>query len=164
MSIDNILQSLTKLDMLHKSLLEVAYKKTEAIKTGDMDSLNQLLKDEQAHVAGISQLEQQRQSEVTDYLRAKGIAPTDNPTVALVLENTNTDEEKAQLTKARNNLLLTLETLKNQNDLNQKLTFQSLQFVNMTLDMLRPKPDQINYSKTEVKGPSKDKNYFDSQA
>lgn len=164
MSIDNILQSLTKLDMLHKSLLEVAYKKTEAIKIGDMDSLNQLLKDEQAHVAGISQLEQQRRIEVTDYLRAKGIAPTDNPTVALVLENTNTDEEKAQLTKARNTLLLTLETLKNQNDLNQKLTFQSLQFVNMTLDMLRPKPDQMNYSKTEVKGPSKDKTYFDSQA
>ena len=164
MSIDNILQSLTKLDMLHKSLLDIAYRKTEAIKTGDMDSLNQLLKDEQAHVAGISQLEQQRQLEVTDYLRAKGIAPTDNPTVALVLENTNTDEEKAQLTKARNNLLLTLETLKNQNDLNQKLTFQSLQFVNMTLDMLRPKPDQINYSQSEVKGPSKDKVYFDSQA
>lgn len=163
MSIDNILQSLNKLDMLHKSLLDIAYKKTEAIKTGDMDSLNQLLKDEQVHVAGISQLEQQRQLEVTDYLRAKGIAPTDNPTVAHVLENTNTDEEKAQLTKVRNHLLLTLETLKNQNDLNQKLTFQSLQFVNMTLDMLRPKPDQINYSKTEVNGPSKDKTYFDSQ-
>lgn len=164
MSIDNILQSLTKLDMLHKSLLEVAYKKTEAIKTGDMDSLNQLLKDEQAHVAGISQLEQQRLLEVTDYLRAKGIAPSDNPTVALVLENTNTDEEKAQLTKARNNLLLTLETLKNQNDLNQKLTMQSLQFVNLTLDALRPKPDQINYSRSEVQSPSKDKAYFDSQA
>lgn len=164
MSIDNILQSLTKLDMLHKSLLEVAYKKTEAIKTGDMDSLNQLLKDEQAHVAGISQLEQQRQTEVTDYLRAKGIAPTDNPTVALVLENTNTEEEKAQLTKARNNLLLTLETLKQQNDLNQKLTMQSLQFVNLTLDALRPKPDQINYSRSEVQSPSKDKTYFDSQA
>lgn len=164
MSIVNILQSLSKLDMLHKSLLEVAYKKTEAIKTGDMDSLNQLLKDEQAHVAGISQLEQQRQLEVTDYLRAKGIAPTDNPTVALVLENTNTDEEKAQLTKARNNLLLTLETLKNQNDLNQKLTMQSLQFVNLTLDALRPKPDQINYSRSEVQSPLKDKTYFDSQA
>lgn len=164
MSIENILQSLNKLDMLHKSLLEVAYKKTEAIKTGDMDSLNQLLKDEQAHVAGISQLEQQRQLEVTDYLRAKGIAPTDNPTVALVLENTNTDEEKAQLTKARNNLLLTIESLKNQNDLNQKLTMQSLQFVNLTLDALRPKPDQINYSKSEVQAPSKGKAYFDSQA
>ncbi|WP_342600354.1 flagellar protein FlgN [Psychrobacillus sp. FSL H8-0483] len=164
MSIEKILQALDKLDMLHKSLLEVAYKKTEAIKTGDMDSLDQLLKDEQAHVAGISQLELQRQQEVTDYLRAKGIAPTDNPTVAHVLENTNTDEEKTLLGAARKNLLLTIETLKYQNDLNQKLTLQSLQFVNLTLDMLRPKPDQINYSKNEVKGPSKEKTYFDSQA
>lgn len=164
MSIEKILHSLTKLEMLHKSLLEIAYKKTEAIKTGDMDSLNQLLKDEQAHVAGISQLEQQRQIEVTDYLRAKGIAPTDNPTVALVLEYTNSTEEKEQLGEARNKLLLTLETLKHQNDLNQKLTLQSLQFVNLTLDALRPKPDQINYSKTEVNSPSKDKTYFDSQA
>ncbi|MFF2752158.1 flagellar protein FlgN [Psychrobacillus sp. NPDC058041] len=164
MSIEKILQALTKLEMLHKSLLEIAYKKTEAIKTGDMDSLNQLLKDEQAHVAGISQLEQQRQLEVTDYLRAKGIAPTDNPTVALVIDAAETLEDKELLKEARNKLLLTLETLKHQNDLNQKLTFQSLQFVNMTLDMLRPKPDQINYSKTEVKGPSKDKTYFDSQA
>lgn len=164
MSIEKILQSLNKLDMLHKSLLEIAYKKTEVIKTGDMDSLNQLLKDEQAHVAGISQLEQQRQTEVTDYLRAKGIAPTDNPTVALVLENTNTNEEKEQLGVARNKLLLTLETLKNQNDLNQKLTLQSLQFVNLTLDSIRPKPDQINYSKSEVQAPSTNKNYFDSQA
>lgn len=164
MSIEKILQSLTRLDMLHKSLLEIAYKKTEVIKTGDMDSLNQLLKDEQAHVAGISQLEQQRQTEVTDYLRAKGIAPTDNPTVALVLENTNTTEEKEQLGAARNKLLLTLETLKHQNNLNQKLTLQSLQFVNLTLDTLRPKPDQINYSKSEVQAPSTNKNYFDSQA
>ncbi|MEI4769590.1 flagellar protein FlgN [Psychrobacillus sp. FJAT-51614] len=164
MSIEKILHALKKLEMLHKSLLEIAYKKTEAIKTGDMDSLNQLLKDEQAHVAGISQLEQQRQLEVTDYLRAKGIAPIDNPTVAHVLENTNTNEEKEQLGAARNKLLLTLETLKHQNDLNQKLTLQSLQFVNLTLDMLRPKPDQINYSKSEVRSPSKDKTYFDSQA
>ena len=164
MSIEKILQALTKLDMLHKSLLEIAYKKTEAIKIGDMDSLNQLLKDEQAHVAGISQLEQQRQLEVTDYLRAKGIAPVDNPTVAHVLENTNTVEEKELLGAVRNKLLLTLETLKHQNELNQKLTLQSLQFVNLTLDILRPKPDQINYSKSEVHSPSKDKAYFDSQA
>ena len=164
MSIENILHSLTNLNMLHKSLLEIAYKKTEAIKTGDMDSLNKLLKDEQAHVAGISQLEQQRQLGVTDYLRAKGIAPIDNPTVAHVLENTNTEKEKEQLSAARNQLLLTQGTHKDQNDLNQKLTFQSLQFVNITLDMLRPKPDQINYSKNVVKGPSKDKTYFDSQA
>lgn len=164
MSVENILQALEKLQHLHKSLLELAYKKTEMIKNGDTDSLDQLLKDEQAHVAAISQLEQQRQSVVTDYLKAKGFAPVDNPTVAHVMENADTTEEREQLSAARNKLLLTVETLKHQNDLNQQLTFQSLQFVNLTLDMLKPKPDQINYSRSEIQGPSKDKTYFDSKA
>lgn len=164
MSVEKILQALEKLEHLHKSLLELAYKKTEIIKTGDTDSLDQLLKDEQAHVAAISQLEQQRQAVVTDYLRAKGIAPADHPTVAHVVDASDTMEEKELLKAARNKLLLVLETLKHQNDLNQKLTFQSLQLVHMTLDMLRPKPDQINYAKSEARGPSKDETYFDSQA
>lgn len=60
-------------------------------------------------------------------------------------------------------MLLVIETLKHQNDLNQKMIFQSLQFVNMTLDMLRPQPDQINYSQTQVRGSSLKTN-FDSQA
>ena len=166
MSIEKIIQKLDNLEKLHKSLLELAYKKTEFIKTGDMDSLGQLLKDEQAHVAAISQLEQQRQVVVTDYLRAKGIAPSDTPTVLEVMEAAESPSDQEQLKLTRNLLLLTVDQLKFQNDLNQKLTYQSLQFVNFTLDMFKPRPDQINYSRTEAIGDkvSKDKTYFDSQA
>lgn len=166
MSIETIIQTLDNLEKLHKSLLELAYKKTEFIKTGDMDSLDQLLKDEQAHVAAISQLEQQRQAVVTDYLRAKGIAPSDTPTVMEVVEAAESSTDQEQLKLSRNRLLLTVDQLKFQNDLNQKLTYQSLQFVNFTLDMFKPRPDQINYSRTEAIGDkvSKDKTYFDSQA
>ncbi|WP_394188503.1 flagellar protein FlgN [Paenisporosarcina quisquiliarum] len=166
MSIQTIIQTLDNLEKLHKSLLELAYKKTEFIKTGDMDSLDQLLKDEQAHVAAISQLELQRQTVVTDYLRAKGIAPSDTPTVMEVMEAAESPSDQEQLKISRNRLLLTVDQLKFQNDLNQKLTYQSLQFVNLTLDMLKPHPEQINYSRTEAKGDNvnKDKIYFDSQA
>jgi flagellar biosynthesis/type III secretory pathway chaperone len=166
MSIVPIIQTLDNLEKLHRSLLDLAYKKTEFVKTGDMDSLDQLLKDEQAHVAAISQLEQQRQLVVTDYLRAKGIAPSDNPTVVQVMEAAESPTDQEQLKTARNRLLLTVNQLKYQNDLNQKLTYQSLQYVNLTLDMLKPRPDQINYSRTDAKGVKsvKDKTYFDSQA
>lgn len=166
MSIDLIIQALDNLEKIHKSLLELAYKKTEFVKTGNMDSLDQLLKDEQAHIAAITQLEQQRQVVVTDYLRAKGIAPSDNPTVVQVMEAAESPTDQEQLKIARNRLLLTVDQLKFQNDLNQKLTYQSLQYVNLTLDMLKPRPDQINYSRTEAKGEksAKDKTYFDSQA
>lgn len=163
MSIEIILSKMDKLEKMHKSLLELAYKKTEFTTTGDMDGLDQLLKDEQSHVAAISQLEQQRQQAVTDYLRAKGIAPAEHATVAQVMEAADTPIEQFKLDEARKKLLLVIETLKHQNDLNQKMIFQSLQFVNMTLDMLRPQPDQINYSQTQVRG-SSIKTNFDSQA
>lgn len=166
MSIELIIQTLDNLEKLHKSLLELAYKKTEFIKTGDMDRLDQLLKDEQAHIAAISQLEQQRQVVVTDYLRAKGIAPSDTPTVMEVMEAAESPTDQEQLKQSRNRLLLTVDQLKFQNDLNQKLTYQSLQFVNLTLDMLKPRPEQMNYSRTESKSANvtKEKTYFDSQA
>lgn len=163
MSIEMILSIMDKLEKMHKSLLELAYHKTELIKTGDMDRFDQLLKDEQSHVAAITQLEQQRQQAVTDYLKAKGIALAEHVTVAQVMEVADTPTEQYQLVEASKKLLLVIETLKHQNDLNQKMIFQSLQFVNMTLDLLRPQPEQINYSQTEVRG-STLKTSFDSQA
>ncbi|HBJ01524.1 MAG TPA: flagellar protein FlgN, partial [Lysinibacillus sp.] len=60
MSVEAINSTLTMLERMHKSLLELALKKTEIIKAGDIEALDQLLKDEQAHVAAIEKLEQQR--------------------------------------------------------------------------------------------------------
>jgi len=40
-----------------------------------------------------------------------------------------------------------------QNDLNQKLVMNSLQFINITLDAMRPqRTEQFNYSGAEVRG------------
>ncbi|MGY4794051.1 flagellar protein FlgN [Lysinibacillus fusiformis] len=166
MSIEVIFSTLTKLERMHKSLLELAFKKTEIIKVGDIQALDQMLKDEQAHVAAIDKLEQQRQIQVTEYLGAKGFAPTDKMTVADVIEAAEQESEKETLSVVRNRLLLVIDNLRKQNDLNQKLVFQSLQFVNLTLDALRPRPEQFNYSGNEVRGTNTvtKKSYFDSQA
>lgn len=166
MSVEIIYATLEKLERMHKSLLELSFKKTELIKTNNMEALDQMLKDEQAHVAAIDKLEQQRQLQVTEYLGAKGFAPTDKMTVADVIKVADNDTDKKKLEKVRNRLLLIIDDLRKQNDLNQKLVFQSLQFVNLTLDMLRPQPDQINYSGNEVRGTNTigKKTYFDSQA
>jgi len=167
MSIEKIVSVLMKLEKMHRSLLELAYKKTELVKIGNMEELNQMLKDEQAHIAAIEQLEQQRQNLVTEYLREKGIAHSDSPTVADVIEVAKKPEEKEKLEAIRNQLILVIDDLRKQNDLNQKLVFQSLQFVNITLDLLRPRPEQINYSGNEVRGTQQitnKKTYFDSQA
>lgn len=166
MSVEAICTTLTMLERMHKSLLELAYKKTEIIKTGDIEALNQMLKDEQAHVAAIDQLEQQRQMQVAKYLGAKGLAHSDKIAVADVIEATENEAEKETLTVIRKRLLLIIDDLRKQNDINQKLVFQSLQFVSLTLDTLRPRPEQINYSGKEVRGTNTvaKKSYFDSQA
>jgi len=166
MSVETICSTLTKLERMHKSLLELAIKKTEIITAGDIEALDQMLKDEQAHVAAIDKLEQQRQKQVTDYLGAKGFASIDKATVANVIEVAGQQTEKDMLSAVRNRLLQIINDLKKQNDLNQKLVFQSLQFVNFTLDALQPRPEQINYSGNEVRGTNTvaKKSYFDSQA
>lgn len=167
MSVQPIIAVLERLEKMHKSLLELSFKKTELVKKGDMEELDNMLKNEQSHVAAIETLEQQRQQFVLEYLNAKGIAPADTPTVAEVIEAAaDSDEERNQLEAVRKRLMLVIDDLRKQNELNQKLVFQSLQFVNMTLDLLRPRPEQINYSGKELQGQNvvQKKTFFDSQA
>lgn len=153
MSLVNIVAVLEKLEKMHKSLLEFAIAKTEYIINGDMENLDQIIKNEQAHIAAINTLEQQRQTMVTDYLRAKGIALTDLPTVADLIEAAKAFEPTEALADVRQRLVELLGKLKVQNDLNQKMVFNSLQFVNITLDAIRPqRQEQFNYSGAEVRG------------
>nr|WP_106783718.1 flagellar protein FlgN [Lysinibacillus timonensis] len=166
MSVQPIIEILEKLEKVHHSLLELALKKTEVVKIGNMDELNQILKNEQSHVAAIETLEKQRQLLVTDYLKSKGIDFADTPTVADVIEAANSENERKQLEQIRHRVVQAVNELKKQNELNQKLVYQSLQFVNMSLDMLRPRPEQINYSGKEAQGQNvvEKKSFFDSQA
>ena len=165
MSTTTILATLGSLEKLHKSLLKLAYDKTALIKNGDMEALDQLIKDEQAHLAAISQMDVKRQVDVAEYLTNQGRSVPQNPTVADIIQAAP-EAEKNTLEEARDRLLHAIHDLKWQNDLNQKLTYQSLQFVNLSLDMVRPRPESVNYSKTEIKGQaqSKEQTTFDSQA
>lgn len=151
MSITTILATLDNLEKLHRSLLRLAYDKTALIKSGDMNALDQLLKDEQAHLAAITQMDGQRQRDVAQYLTDQGRSVPINPTVADLLDAAP-EADKKSLVEARDRLLHAIHDLKWQNDLNQKLTYQSLQFVNLSLDMVRPRPESVNYSRTEING------------
>lgn len=165
MSITTILTTLDNLEKLHSSLLRLAYDKTAHIKSGDMEALDQLIKDEQAHLAAISQMDVGRQTAVVEYLTNQGQSVPLHPTVADVLK-VATSVDRTKLEEARDRLLHAIHDLKWQNDLNQKLTYQSLQFVNLSLDMVRPRPESVNYSKTEIEGQrqSKEQTTFDTNA
>lgn len=162
MSIEQILMIMDKLNMMHSSLLKLAYHKTEILQSAKVDGLDETMKNEQSHIAAISQLENQRQEAVEQFFKERQV--TSAGVTVSDLMNYASEDEKALLDEKRKSLLLTVTTLQNQNDINQKLLFQSLQFVNLTLDLLRPQPDQINYNSTAGNRTSAMKGQFDSKA
>lgn len=139
MSAEALTATMEKLLKLHKSLYELAVKKTDIIKTGDMDGLNQMLKDEQAHIAAISRLENEREK------AANSIAPMlESPTVSDCL-NILTQPDRLRLEAITKELAELVYELKEQNFLNQQLVHHSLQFVNVSMNLLRPQPEWMNY-------------------
>jgi len=130
-----------------------------------MEGLDQLLKDEQSHLAAIIQMDGLRQRDVAQYLTDQGRSASLNPTVTDLLDVVPEAGNKS-LEEARDRLLHAIHDLKWQNDLNQRLTYQSLQFVNLSLDIARPRPESANYTKTEINGQkiTKEQPSFDTNA
>jgi hypothetical protein len=143
-----LIETLEKQLALHKSLLQLAHLKIDAIKKNDMDELNRIIREEQKHVGAITMLEKQRTSE-------------SNETVSQLLLSLP-PQEKARVEAFRDELVHVLAQLKEVNELNFQLVEQSLQFVYLQLDLLVPpnagnyKPGEDNQSAT---GP-----VFDSKA
>ena len=70
-SVQTIITALEKLIKLHKSLNQLAEKKTNIIKEGNTDALTALLIDEQKHVKAITQMENEREQAVFTFMSGK---------------------------------------------------------------------------------------------
>lgn len=150
--ISNIVSYMNNLERLHRSLWKVAVEKTAAIQTNDVETLDTLLQEEQSHVAAIVQLNEAREKAVDAVYAERSGQQASNVTVSMLLQVLD-GEERQMLSDCRDALVDAIEQLKHQNDLNQQLTYQSLQFVNLSLNMMRPpQQETLNYSKHEVQG------------
>ncbi|PKG22084.1 flagellar protein FlgN [Niallia nealsonii] len=136
-----LIDILEKMVKLHKSLHAIAGNKTEVIKKGDIEPLQQIMKDEQAHIMSIQKLETARQNVV------KQIAPELlQPSLTDCIQRLN-QEEAAKVSGSAEHLKQIIMDLKETNTLNQQLLIQSLQFVNVSLNALKPTNRSINYGK-----------------
>jgi uncharacterized protein YicC (UPF0701 family) len=153
-----IIDSLRKLLLLHKSLFELAERKTEILKGNDIAELNSLLKEEQRHIYAIQQMEEQRKNAT-----AKMVQSSDQALSALIAAVN--DEERTMIVDLKERLTEVIEKLKRQNDLNQQLIQQSLQFVHLSLDMILPQPEVYNYGRRDTEdGEQSVRALFDSKA
>lgn len=136
MSLVPIMNNLLK---LHKSLYELTVRKTDIVKKGDMAALDQLLKDEQSHMAAINKLEQERVAET------KRILPMKEEASLLEVAKQFAPELEAHLLRVREELLEVIEEIKVRNELNQQLIHQSMQFISFSRSLVAPQQKEINY-------------------
>lgn len=143
MSLDQLTMVMERLLDLHKSLLELANKKTVIIERGDMAALNSIVKEEQKLLPTLNKYEQVRQQVVRNFLAPFHVGE-ELLTISTCLEHTEGDS-RATLSQLRDELLNVATNLQKQNELNSQLVKQSLQFVHLSLEMLYPKTPSINY-------------------
>jgi len=161
MSAQLLIELLEKHVDLHDGLLKTANEKTEALKNGDMEALGQIIKEEQRYIAAINQVERERIKAIESLITEE----EDRTLTAYILQTKGT--ERIILEKLRDDLQTIISELKNVNQLNQHLTEQSLQFVNVMLDLLMPKPLDINYGASKKSTPLYEgggRSLFDSKA
>lgn len=157
MSAQSIIQALDQLLKLHQNLNQLAAKKTSIIKEGNTDELTVLLIDEQKYVKNITQTEKVREQAVQAFMSGKMV------TLDEVIEVAERQEAE-ELRRLKEELLTEVKKLKERNELNQQLLVTSLQFVNLTLDLLRPQDRNYNYDKTNQEPIKKGQSMFDSKA
>ncbi|SDN02239.1 FlgN protein [Fictibacillus solisalsi] len=129
---------LQKLLYVHKELNHLAAEKTDTLKKGDVAALDVLLEKENEYVKTLRNLEEQR-------------TQTSTLTMSKLIEQA-APEEIQQLRHLQEQLKKEYLLLKQQNQLNQQLLHQSLQFVNMSMNMLIPEPEKLTYSSSKANG------------
>jgi hypothetical protein len=149
MSAEKLISTMEKLLKLHKSLYEISLKKTEIVKIGDIETLNQTLKDEHAHLAAINLLENERQK-----LTKSMVTGMEKPTIEDCLNVVDLPLRQV-LDRQRSELKNTITQILQRNELNQQMLFQSLQFVNLSLNLVAPQPEEINYGPQAVQANQK---------
>lgn len=135
MNSGKLTEILTKQIALHKSLLALTDKKKAIIISQNIKELTHVLKDEQTYVAAIEALEKQRM---------------------LLMENIAQIEQAITLQPLQSQLIELIESIQRKNELNQQLLTQSLQLINLELDLLTSsqQADSYNYTKAENDVPS----------
>lgn len=140
MKFDSLISILEKQLTLYMSLYQLAVRKVDMIKTNDISSLNQIMKEEQKHITAISALENERIKDLQKRFPKRETVPTISSCIEVA-----ESEQKPILEDLFRQLTNILQKIKEQNDLNQELIKQSLQFVNYSLNLFQPRSNAMNY-------------------
>ncbi|MFD1849024.1 flagellar protein FlgN [Oceanobacillus bengalensis] len=163
MSVLPIIQSLEQLVLMHEELLNVSKEKTEVIKEGSVEKLQAILAKERKQIRKVEQVEDKRRVIVEEWFTSRNLSLEDM-TISRILDGLEEEADKETIAAVTTKLTEVITALKQQEQLNQTLLNQSMQFVQLSLDVLQPSITKLNYGKQKNESERASRSIFDSQA
>ncbi len=149
---------------LHHKLIELSELKTDLLKKGSLEELQGLLVKERKLIRKTEQAEADRIQAVNSWFQAMDVASEDK-TISTILEIAKDGHEKNELATVTTVLTQAITKLKQLEQLNHALINQSMQFVQLSLDVMSPTIRNINYgNKNEKNTDTAKRSVFDSKA
>lgn len=151
----------------HESLLALGREKVEVIQNKDLNRFEKMTLEEQALVKKIEQLEASRLQTLCQLFPEETAGGASISLAECVQKMDDSDQKKA-IEEAGRQLVFVIEKLIQCNHLNRQLVRESLNYVNFTLDLVRPpKVQSNNYGASGKQGMPQmmnKKSMFDSKA
>lgn len=143
MSISTMKTIILQLTHLHSRLNQLAEEKTEAIKKGDIQSVDRLAHQELSLIEGIQKLERERIEEVRR--STAGIARSESSwTFKSWIQEIVPEQEQKDWLEIYEKLYNAVQALKQANQLNQAMLKQALQRVRLGISLLQPRHIQTS--------------------
>lgn len=159
----HVIRSMQHLLKLHKQMKDVSILKTEVVKEGNMDAMHSILAKERMLTQHIEKEERNRIEYVEKWFSERGFPCEIDRTITNMLDRLQGNEQ-IELEKITTELTYMIKDIKEQEHLNHGLIQQSLQFVHMSLHMLQPSIEQMNYGEKKEQQPNVKRSVFDSKA
>ncbi|WP_084268726.1 flagellar protein FlgN [Oceanobacillus damuensis] len=162
MSVQLIIQSMEELVKIHEDLLSVSTEKTSTVKEGSITNLQALLVKERKIIRISEQTEKKRQAAVESWCK-ENKAKAEEATITNILQKVQDQSEQVRLENAAIKLTEVITKLKQQEQLNHVLISQSMQFVQLSMDLMSPTLKNMNYGVNKETNVSS-RSVFDSKA
>ncbi|ULL19457.1 flagellar protein FlgN [Paenibacillus sp. H1-7] len=165
MAFEALIQTMTTLNDIHESLLELGERKKQVLIRNDVEQLMQIVAKENKLIKQINELDGQRVEAIGQYMIEKGYKPNPKVTVSDLTKIVfNVDDKKLLLGKQKQ-LLGTIQKLREMNQLNQQLIEESMKFINYSLDVIVGPDDDGFYHNPSQRSKGFNKTgYFNARA
>lgn len=140
--------------------MDISREKTDILKEGSAEQLQQLLIKEQKYVQALEHAENKRSESVKQWFERHNYVDEEQ-TISTILSHVENKTDQVKIEKLATDLTHLMIEFKNQEQLNFELIQQSMQFIQTSLNMFKPSLESMNYDRQQTKD---DKQAYEGQS